>query len=75
MPTITINSEEELKQKFIELAHAGHNMRHAQKYWNENGGGQARDKKKYWETKFDGVLNSLGLGQHQNTKAIKVIKE
>lgn len=75
MPTIKINSEEELKQLFLELAHAGHNMRFAQKYWHENGGGHARDKKKYWETKFDGVLNRIGLSEHQNTKAIYIVRE
>ena len=75
MSTIIINNEEELKQAVLDLAHAGNNMRLAQKYWNEHGGGLAREKKKYWETKFDGVLNRLGLSEHQNLKAIKIVKE
>ena len=75
MPTIIINNEEELKQAVLDLAHAGNNMRLAQKYWNEHGGGIAREKKKYWEIKFDAVLNRLGLSEHQNLKAIKIVKE
>ena len=75
MPTIIISNEEELKQFFLELAHAGNNMRLAQKYWHANGGGLARDKKKYWETKFDAILNKLGLSEHQCTKAIYIIKK
>lgn len=75
MPPIKIETEEELKNLFLELAHAGHNMRFAQKFWNEHGGGQARDKKKYWETKFDGILNRMGMSEHQNLKAIKIVRE
>lgn len=75
MAIIKIKDEPELIQAVIDLAHAGNNMRLAQKYWNEHGGGIARHKKKYWETKFDGVLNRLGLSEHQNLKAIKIIKE
>ncbi len=75
MPTIHIKDEQELIQAVTDLAHAGNNMRLAQKYWSEHGGGLARDKKKYWETKFDGVLNRLGLSEHQNLKAIKIVKD
>ena len=75
MPTIIINSEEELKQTFLELAHAVHNMRHAQKYWHQHFGATNRARKQLWETKVDGILNRLGMAEHQNTKSIIVYKE
>jgi len=75
MPTIHIHSEEELLQKFADLAHTVHNMRHAQKYWHIHFGGEAKAKKEYWEKKLDAQLNQLGLSEHQNLSSIKVVKE
>jgi hypothetical protein len=75
MPTIHIDSEQELKELFLELAHIGHNMRFAQKYWHVHFGYQAKQKKELWEKKFDALLNRLNMAEHQNTKAILVIKQ
>jgi len=61
---------EELEQAL----HILHNLRFFTKYWNENGGGQARQYKKYWEEKADNLLNTHGLTLHQNTRSITIIK-
>lgn len=75
MSIIKIETEEELKQLFLELTHAVHNMRHAQKYWHIHFGSVNRKRKETWETKVDGILNRLGLAEHQNLKSITVVKE
>lgn len=75
MAVIHIASEEEFQQKFLQLAHAVNNMRHAQKFWSIHFGGEAKRKKEHWEQKVDGILNLLGLYEHQHIKAIKVINQ
>lgn len=73
MSNIIINSEAELLEKFHALAHAGHNMRFWQKFWHEHHGYDAKERKQHWEKKFDAELNKLGLTEHQNQRATKVI--
>lgn len=75
MATIKIKDEQELKQKFLELAHAVNNMRHAQKYFQIHFGGNAKQRKEYWEDKVDIILNQLNMSEHQNIKAIIVFNK
>lgn len=57
-----------------EALHILHNLRFFTKYWNEVGGGQAREYKKRWEEKADKLLTSHGLTLHEKTRSITVIK-
>lgn len=74
IPVIKIESEEQLAEKFIELAHVLHNLRFYEKYWNEHYGCDARRNMKKWQKKADDLLDSLGLTLHNNINAVKVVR-
>ncbi len=74
MNKVIHTTDKQVADQFGEVMHILHNLRFFTKYWNENGGGQARQYKKYWEEKADQLLNSHGLTTHQNTRSITVIK-
>lgn len=72
MATVKIKDEKQLVQEFLDLVHAGNNMRFWQKYWKEHHGGNAKARKEYWEGKFDDKLRGLGLTDIDRLKAIKI---
>lgn len=74
MNKVIHTTDNRVTDQFAEAMHILHNLRFFTKYWNENGGGQARQYKKYWEEKADQLLTSHGLTTHQNTRSITVIK-
>lgn len=69
-----ILTPEEMKQQAEELLHILHNLRFHTKYWKQHFGGQAKQRKEYWEQKADEKLNQFGLNEHNNTKAIQIIR-
>lgn len=74
MNKVIKTTDQQMPAQLQEALHILHNLRFFTKYWNETGGGQARDYKKRWEEKADKLLNSYGLTIHQNTRYITVIK-
>lgn len=74
MNKVIETTDQQLPAQLQEALHILHNLRFFTKYWNENGGGQARQYKKRWEEKADKLLNSHGLTTHENIRSITVIK-
>ena len=72
--TIELESENDLKKRFEEMAHILHNLRFYTKYWNEHGGYKARERKNIWEEKADQCLDKNGLNLHNNINSVTVIK-
>lgn len=74
MPNKITLTPDEMKQLAEDLLHIVHNMRFYQKYWQDNYGGQAKQRKEYWEAKADEKLNQYGLNEHKNTKSIQIFR-
>lgn len=72
--TIELESVDDLKKRFEEMAHILHNLRFYTKYWNEHGGYYAREKKNYWQEKADACLDKNGMTLHNNINSVTVIK-
>lgn len=63
-----------MRTELEDLLHISHNLRFWQKYWKENYGSHSRDRMNYWQQKMDEKLDSHGLTEHNNTRAIKIYK-
>lgn len=74
MPVRIEKTYEQLAADHEEALHILHNMRFWQKYWHENFGSKSRGRKEHWEQKADAFLDANGLTEHNNTKAIQIIK-
>lgn len=72
--TIELDSVDDLKKRFEEMAHILHNLRFYTKYWNEHGGYKARERKNQWEEKADACLDKNGMTLHNNINSVTVIK-
>ncbi len=72
---ITYSTEEQLQQEHAKLLKILHNMRFYQKYWHLHFGHEAKKNKESWEQKADAILDQHGLVEHNNTKAVQVLRE
>lgn len=72
--TITITSEEELKEVAKELLVVLAHLRHWTKEWNEHYGGVLLGQKKTWEKKADELLERLKVsyGETRNPKQLNI---
>lgn len=62
--TITITSEEELKEVAAKAIHLLVNLRNAQKKWEDDFGSELKLVKKNWETKADNFISELETKGH-----------
>jgi hypothetical protein len=67
---VIIRDEHDMNKKFEQLIVIMHNLRFSTKYWQQNGGGQANERRKYWEKRADEMLTELGLQTHMHIKAV-----
>lgn len=71
---IKIQSEEELKDKFVTGIHILNNLRHWTKKYNETLGSELKAIKKDWEKKADEYLESLSATPTRVKTQIKITK-
>lgn len=72
--TITITSEQELKEVAAELLFVMAHLRHWQKEWNEHYGGSRLERRKEWEKRADALLERLAVDYNsaQQQSQVKV---
>lgn len=74
MTKIEYSTDEQLQELHADALRVLHNLGYWTKYWEKHYGSDARNAKKRWEKRADELLNGFGLTEHNNTKAIQIIK-
>lgn len=73
--TVLYENEEEFKKMHAELIEALYRYRYWVKFYNEYGGGPAREKVLKWGKKVDELLSSYGFTDHVEVRAVQVFTD